>query len=938
MSRFRLGTLMLLISVAAIALPGTVCADSTRASQLYEDGVVRQRQGDLKGAVVQLKNALQQDTSLLPARMLLGTVYLQLGNGAAAQHELELATRLGADRMLTAVPFAQSLLLQSKYSELLERVQTDGFDRALESKLLVLRGHAQAELGNLTDAEQAFGRAARLDPDAAGPQVAQAMLLLRRGHPEQAQTLVDKALLLDGDSADVWSVKASIEHAMGNAEPALAAYAKVLALQPRNLDARIARAGLWIDTHHRAEAGKDIQFLKAEFPADPRAYYLDSLLLQQAGNAAGARDALQRASAALARIKPEELQRRAPLLLLAGLVHYSLGEYERAVEYLTSYIYRYPGQPGARKVLGAALLASGDHFRAIDVLEPALRAMPNDFRTMELLGLAYMRRGWHVQAAELLDRSAQMNAGSPGVRVDAALNRLAAGDEGAAAELEKVFDEHEEQSGAGILAALSYLRKGEPAQALGIARRLEQREPKNMTVLSLLASAQVGNGKLAEARTTLEGMLDRDPTFVPARLNLARLELMQGNADAARARLQDLLKDDSANAPAMVELARASADEGDQPTAVRWLEKARAAAPDYVPASVTLVDLHLRAGRAKEALAVAKEAAARLPDNLELVLALARSALAAGDNKQAKSVLSTRAYLAGFDGKWLYRIAQLQRAAGAPIEAVYSLQKAAKGDPDSLSVQIALADTLLSSDRLDEAAGVAATLLRRHPDAAAGDRIAGDIAFRRRQYAQALQHYRAAVAHEPSTALAIRIYNAERQLDRLKDGIAYLEQWLQRRPHDSAVRQALAEAYVRAGRHSDAEAEFRHLLREQPKNVSVMNNLAYLLLESEPGNARELATRAHGIAPDDASVNDTLGWILVRQGDARGGLTYLREAQYRDAANPEIRYHLAVALDALGRRDEARVELRQALASNDQFAAAPDARQLLERLDKGKNL
>jgi len=52
---------------------------------------------------------------------------------------------------------------------------------------------------------------------------------------------------------------------------------------------------------------------------------------------------------------------------------------------------------------------------------------------------------------------------------------------------------------------------------------------------------------------------------------------------------------------------------------------------------------------------------------------------------------------------------------------------------------------------------------------------------------------------------------------------------------------------------------------------------------------------------------------------SRKALRYLREAKLRDAANPEIRYHLAAALDKLGRASEARQELDQTLAGNRGF-------------------
>jgi len=49
---------------------------------------------------------------------------------------------------------------------------------------------------------------------------------------------------------------------------------------------------------------------------------------------------------------------------------------------------------------------------------------------------------------------------------------------------------------------------------------------------------------------------------------------------------------------------------------------------------------------------------------------------------------------------------------------------------------------------------------------------------------------------------------------------------------------------------------------------------------------------------------------------------------------PEIRYHMAVALEKAGRRDEARKELERLLRDEKDFAQAGDARALLDKLQK----
>ena len=47
---------------------------------------------------------------------------------------------------------------------------------------------------------------------------------------------------------------------------------------------------------------------------------------------------------------------------------------------------------------------------------------------------------------------------------------------------------------------------------------------------------------------------------------------------------------------------------------------------------------------------------------------------------------------------------------------------------------------------------------------------------------------------------------------------------------------------------------------------------------------------AQRLAPSDASILDTLGWELVRRGDAGKGLGYLRDASVRRSDSAEIRY------------------------------------------------
>ena len=72
---------------------------------------------------------------------------------------------------------------------------------------------------------------------------------------------------------------------------------------------------------------------------------------------------------------------------------------------------------------------------------------------------------------------------------------------------------------------------------------------------------------------------------------------------------------------------------------------------------------------------------------------------------------------------------------------------------------------------------------------------------------------------------------------------------------------------------------------------------------------------------------DTCGWILTQNDEPENGLALLREAFARSSTNPEVRYHIGVALRILGRDQEA---LEAAIDSGKTFTSEEDAVKLIQ--------
>ncbi|HSQ50063.1 MAG TPA: tetratricopeptide repeat protein, partial [Nitrospiraceae bacterium] len=156
-------------------------------------------------------------------------------------------------------------------------------------------------------------------------------------------------------------------------------------------------------------------------------------------------------------------------------------------------------------------------------------------------------------------------------------------------------------------------------------------------------------------------------------------------------------------------------------------------------------------------------------------------------------------------------------------------------------------------------------------------------------------------------------------------GIAAYERAIGLGPTASAELNEKALALSRAGRFDDAVRILRRMMPLLGKDVETLNNLAWILANAsiDPAQGLEFARRARELAPDDAVILDTFGWAAVRAGRAGEAVEPLEQA-LKATDDPEVRGHLAAALHALGRVDDARAHARAALAARPALANVPE--------------
>lgn len=344
----------------------------------------------------------------------------------------------------------------------------------------------------------------------------------------------------------------------------------------------------------------------------------------------------------------------------------------------------------------------------------------------------------------------------------------------------------------------------------------------------------------------------------------ARYRLHRNDLAAARALTDRALRADPGSLDAGLVDARLATAAGDLARALARYEALGKQWPGNLAVltgkAAVLGDL----GRHKEMQDILAQAARSGVNEPGLAYLQARAATARGDWQSARDILqSNEPQLAErADAQLLY--AQVLVKLGQPEQAIARLQPLLTRQPNDLVTRRALAQAALAAK--DPATAVA--VLR--PLAAQPTTPTGDL----RLLAQA-----ASLAGDP-------------------DAAKFAERSRFPSPQELARTLADADAAMKARNWGNAIAAYEKIMAvTDGRNALVLNNLAWA--QSQVGNkqvALDYALRALKQAPENPSVMDTAGWLLIETGGDKARAISLLQAAARAAPdNANIRQHLAQA-------------------------------------------
>ncbi|MBJ2134827.1 PEP-CTERM system TPR-repeat protein PrsT [Paraglaciecola chathamensis] len=928
--------LLLPISLSAIAfctvLPSLAFADT---SENYEKALSAFNQEEFSESYIHLKNALQASPSHLPSKLLMGRVLLVDGYVNDAITEFEEVMAAGADLNLVVVPLANAYLISRRFDALIDLPTPRSLSSSIKLDVQLLKAAAHIQKKELEQAKSIYESAQLEFGQNSNMLNGLAQISLIQKSYAEANQYLDKALSVEPNNAKSVMLRGLVLQSQGQSDEARKQFE--LAYQFDEFDPTIKRAlaNSYVEANMLSKAEEMITLIEEQTSGDLQTQLLKARVLAMQEKSSEADALLAQLNQMLSLATDENKEQTGWISLVAGITAYINKNYEVTVRELSRYVKSGSAPPELLGMLAEAHIRQGDSKKAMALLELNESIVLESIPVSSLLCDLYLASNKVFKCNNLIEELKQEYGANHTVilleakllvrrdRVDEALALLSNSNLDTNAEDVLLFK------------ATLEANNQRYADALVSANTLVELQPDNLKYQNLHADLNIRLGNFQQATTALNNVLLADPLNVAALMNLSRVQFAQQALPESRQTIEKVIAQQGTNIPALVLHAQILIKQQKLEEAIETLLMAKAAAPNKAAPHELLANIYRQ--QQKYAIALTEVNALLKIDRLNsaYIFEKANLLIALNEPQQAKSQLDI------LFGQWsdnaarLVELSQVQRQAKDVNGAKLSLQRATSIAPQYALAKLEYGQLLISQGSLPEAKALIESMQKDFSNNPNVYVLQGNYFKAVQDIDSAYNAYSQAVTLKPDFTLPlIELYQIASQGPQKEAFKEYLSNHLSKNDDAHFQRHLLADLLYIEGNMPAAEVQYLKLISINglPNKDRIYNNLALIKAESEPKQGLEYAEIAAQLTPDSAAILDTKGWLLVKNAQYQEALTTLRTAFTMRSSDPSIRYHLAAALTGLGKAEQAKSELTQALASTSPFPEKQQAEALLKTL------
>lgn len=857
-----------LAMAVCMVLSVSACLSDKTSTEYLSDAKVSISNSQDEAAIIALKNAVRVDLKNAEARLLLGSLYLKVGDSTAAEKELSRAFDLTGDVKRILPKLLKALNLQNKNDEMLALI------RDLEEttpEILLYQYLAYDRLGQKDEATQSLLQAKELSTESIYSQLGEAYLKTDLSDADGALENINKILVTDPNMTEALLLKGQLHFARKEFSNAIEAFNVYHRLLPKDIQIRLFLANAYIKNEQFEQASKHLDFLLKVSPEHPFTNQLKSLIDYQKSDY---KQALAHSAKAIQNGLDSASNR-----VIAGLSAFKLEQYELAHQYLAPLSDTLPSTHPVRRVLALLQMELGYGNDAGDTLAALEGLTPEDVNLFTIASFELLKSGKIEEAKKLLVKAESITNDNSQAMTKIGILKLSMNDLEGLTNLEKAVEIDPELPMAKVALAAAYIKTKAYDKALDLAEEWKKTRPKQVEGYNLAAKVQLLQNDSAAAEVEFNLALTVDEHNPLSLLYFANKALEEEKPKESITLLDTLFTTSPNNLTALVLNYRVHNVLNTKDVAIKKIENSFSENPDNISYRLLYSRVLFVEERFDEVINLLKDIKDKTSVPVLQWALLGDSYFKLNKNDKALAVYGDWIEAQPqFRSAWLKKVSlqeKLTDYSGALSTVEQLLEKA----PDDGQFNILRANYLILNKKFNEAQIQIDKLSNEQKAASLVKALQGKIWLADGKFEQALPGLEESYKILPSPYHASLLFAAYRKLGQETVAFDFIQKHVESYAEDKLSRSLLAESAISYNL-ALAKKHYVVLLSTTPDNLSKLNNLAWVeYLLANYDEAERVVNRALDLNANHPNILDTAGLIQLKLGNKRKAIELLGKAK-----------------------------------------------------------
>ena len=591
--------------------------------------------------------------------------------------------------------------------------------------------------------------------------------------------------------------------------------------------------------------------------------------------------------------------------IILGLINYEKGNYEQAESYLSKFSNDENAPLRSKKILALSRIRLNRLDSAIEFIQKNIELNNQDADLYALLGYAYLKKKEPLQSINVLKKAIKLSNNNSIFYINIAKAYIANKEFKQAiisAKKALKINTNSEQAKQALISAYFYNKDFKSAKSLISKWVIES--PKSTTALMISASYEQQNKNYKIAKNQFEKIITIDPFNITANMNLLKYDLKEGNIDHAFSRLSRVLNKNPENPFILKTIYNLSTQHSSTDKAIQTLSSSLLLHPLAINPRLTLAQVYLQRNEYIKSLSVINDVTKLDNKNINAYSLKAKLQLLMKNINEAKNTYLLLATLQPEKPIAYTKLAQIALNLNNNKQANSYANKALAINHNYLPAHLVLFSIAMKRNNENEIMGIIKKVSQITQDSYISYEMKADYYLHINNNKLAIKNLLTAWGKQKDSNIANKLMLAYRENQQTEHALDAWRELSKINEDNTKIQITFALILQQAKKYSEAARILEKQLRNNSNNPILLNNLANIYLTTDNKKALNIAIKALSIAPNNPAIQDTVGWIYIKQYNNYEKALPLLQQAYKLSQDQTIKQHLINALTVLNKKAE----------------------------------